>query len=411
MNGGGGRLRAALVTSSLAARVVVVASGLATSTGVIVVVVVRGLNRGLLRLRGSHHGGGSSLIRGLRQGSVGVAGASSRLLARHGGLRSLRGLGLDHGSHSRAGLLLNIVAGEIEERLAVGIGDGKIGCGRGGGVLKNVPPDVHFTEARAASVLPEVLSILVGGLGLVLSLAADGPASLSDPDGLATGSGGSLIEGILEQVVAVLNAVGLGVLKVGVSVHAEPVAGVNEGLVGLVDVGSPGVDVADGDVLEARSLDGLANLVDVADEGLGASTGVGAGELAGGSLTVEVLTTNGDTGNKFVELTAVLVNGLLEGSNLLVESLLASRGPETEEQAGLGADGGGNGGDGLVGSAVLDHGVETSAGKGAIGAGEVGGSLEIPLKVSLGLALAVVVETLESSAGRGDGRGEGQEGR
>jgi hypothetical protein len=106
--------------------------------------------------------------------------------------------------------------------------------------------------------------------------------------------------------------------------------------------------MTDGRILEAAALDGLADLLDVVDKGGGTSTNKLTSLAADGRVTVEILTADGNTGDKTVELVAVLVNRLLEGLDLIVEGLRASRGPDTEENAGLSLDGSRNGRDWLV---------------------------------------------------------------
>ena len=151
-----------------------------------------------------------------------------------------------------------------------------------------------------------------------------------------------------------------------------------------------------------------------ADEDVGVGARVLAVAHGGRRVAVEILASDGDAGDETVELVAVLVDGLLESGNLVVESLVTGRSPETEEQGGLGADGGGDGGDGVVVGVALDHGEETSAVEGAVGAVEAGSSCELGLEVGLLLEGAIaeggaVVEALESGTGRGGRRSEGQE--
>jgi hypothetical protein len=101
-------------------------------------------------------------------------------------------------------------------------------------------------------------------------------------------------------------------------------------------------------VAHAGTLDDLANLLNVVDEDLGAGTGVLTSLLANGRVTVQILRTDGDAGNQAIELVAVLVDGLLESSELVVEVCLTGGSPKTEEDAGLGLDSGRNGGNGLI---------------------------------------------------------------
>ena len=359
---------------------------------------------GGLRRRGvvaAVHGGGAVAVAALLGGGGGSIGA---------GLGVLRGLGRSLGSlgGGRGGLVA--LAVEVKGRLAVSAHQAEAGAGTG--ILESVPPDVGLAEHGASDLLVVVLGVVGAGNGLVLSRANDGPASLGDPDGLASTGTLNLLESGVVQSLAVLNAVGLLVLEVGVGVHAEPVEGLDQGVGGVVDVGSPGVDVTNGGLLEAGSLDGLADLVDVLDEGLGAGTGETVAVLAANDgVTVQILGTDRDTGDEAVKLTTVLVGSLLERSKLVVEGFLASRAPDTEEEAGLGGNTSGNGRDGVVGGARLDHGVETGTVEGAVGAGEALGSLELGLEVGLLHVIGSVVEALEAGSGGADGSSHGEEAR
>lgn len=135
-----------------------------------------------------------------------------------------------------------------------------------GGVEERVPPYVCGSKLGAPDLLVKGSSVFRGGDGLAKVLAADWPPGLGDPDGLSvTGSFRGPQSGV-EQLLAITDGVGLGTLEVGVGIHAKPVAGFDEGRVGAVGVGGPGVDVADGGAAQAGSLDGLAYAADVAGE-------------------------------------------------------------------------------------------------------------------------------------------------
>lgn len=114
------------------------------------------------------------------------------------------------------------------------------------------------------------------------SLSANGPASLGDPDGLSTSGSLGLIKGRVEETLTLADGVGLGVLKVGVGVHADPVASLNERVVGAVDIRGPGVDMADRSGADARILDSIADLADVVNENIRIGTWVLLGGNADG---------------------------------------------------------------------------------------------------------------------------------
>lgn len=393
------------------------------------------------RAVGGSHGSGLGAGRapaGLGGGRLGgrrlVAGGSAGLSGSRG--RGSRGGAAAGGSRG----VLVALAREIKDGLRVQVAANDTETGIGGlglGILHGVPPDIGLAEHGAANLLPVVLGILLAGDSGARLLTRDGPAGLSDPDGLAGASVLDLLKSSEVEVAAVGNLVVLVVLEVGVGVHAEPVKSVNDGLVGAVDVGGPGVDVAEGSILQAGALDGIADLLDVVDNGLG----VGAREAVGVLLaevgvTVKILATNGDTGNETVELAAVLVNCLLEGGDFVLEAVAG--GPETEEKASLCVDGSLDGGDGLVGSAGLlfgghqlagiqiintgsigstyNHGVETGTAEDAIGSLQVSGSLELGLEVGLLLGGttsegAAIVEAGEGGSCGADGDGQRQQAR
>lgn len=90
---------------------------------------------------------------------------------------------------------------------------------------------------------------------------------------------------------------------------------------------------------EAGALDGIADLVDVVDNGVGISTDVRSRSDALGAVAVEVLASDGDSINDAGEIGAVLLDGACKGSQLALECRLTTRSPETEQQRSLGVDG------------------------------------------------------------------------
>lgn len=99
--------------------------------------------------------------------------------------------------------------------------------------------------------------------------------------------------------------------------------------------------------------DGLADLADVRDESRGLSSVASLGSNAGGRETVEVLAADGETGDTAGELITVLLDGTLQGGDLVVDAFLASRRPDSEEEGCVCGDGSGDGRDGVVGSSAL----------------------------------------------------------
>lgn len=99
--------------------------------------------------------------------------------------------------------------------------------------------------------------------------------------------------------------------------------------------------------------DGLADLPNVRDQVGGLSSVASLGSNAGGRETVEVLAADGETGDAAGEVGTVLLDGTLQGGDLVVDAFLASRRPDSEEEGGVCGDGSGDGRDGVVGSSAL----------------------------------------------------------
>lgn len=204
----------------------------------------------------------------------------------------------------------------------------------------------------AADFIPVSLSVLERSNGLVLSRAADRPPGLGNPDLLVADSGLGLLNGLLEQGLGVVDGIGHCVLEVRVAIEADEVASIDDGLVGTIHPGGPGIDVADGHgkpaVRKSRS-----DLVDVRRNGVGARADTRVGLDADHRVAVQIFATDADPGNATGEGIAILVNGGFEGRDLAIDGLLAGRGPDTEEERGVLSDGSGDSRDGAVVSAAL----------------------------------------------------------
>lgn len=203
-------------------------------------------------------------MRGGRSITGARAGARAASLSSTATIASLRGL--------CGGLVIIRVGGiarEIVERLRGQLRtndtEARIGGGRSG-ILESVPPDVGNTEHGATDILPEGPRVLGGGNSVAEGLAADGPAGLGNPDLPATSNSANLIPSSLEEVGTLLDWVVLGILEIGVGIHAKEVAGLGEGVVGSVGVGSPGVDMTNGNTAQAGAFNGLADLTNVSNE-------------------------------------------------------------------------------------------------------------------------------------------------
>lgn len=314
------------------------------------------------------------------------------------------------GGGGRAGGGGGGVAGQAEQGVDAGGATGDTEAGAGASIGEHVPPGVGLAEERAADLVPVLLGVGEGGNGVTLIGAADGPAGLGDPDLLAVGDGLGLGDGVVEERLALVDAVGHGGLVVRVAVEAEPVDLVDHSRVGAVGPGIPGVDVTDGSAAQGGAGDGRLDLLDVGDQQVGVDTNTGVVLGASDRVTVEILATDGDTDDQLGEGLAVGADGGLESGNLVVD--VAAGGPETEQEGSVLGDGSGNGLDGVVGGTTLDHGVQTGTGEAAGGADELLGRLELSLEVGLVVVAAInlggtVVETLVGSLGGRNGQREG----
>lgn len=305
-------------------------------------------------------------------------------------------------------------AAEIVEGLLSELRANDAEAGVGGlrsSVLESVPPDVDVAEHGASNLLVVGSSVLKRGNSLADSLSAHRPAGLGDPDLLAVGNGLDLVPGILEELCAIGDGVALGILEVRVGIHAEPVTGLDDSVVGRVGVGSPCIDVTDGDRLEASALDGITGLLDVVDEDVRVGTGVLVVLETSRRNAVKILTSDGNTSDKTIKLVTVLVGSVLQSSNFVGEAI--TRSPKTKEHAGLGLDSSRNSRDGLVRCTALDHGVQTSTGEATVGTIKTSSSFELVLEIGLALDTTIckggtVVEALESSTGSTSGCSHGK---
>lgn len=230
--------------------------------------------------------------------------------------------------------------------------EARVGC-VGSGVLKSVPPHVGLPKQWAADLIPVCLGVFGRSDSLAGGLTADGVASFGNPDGLSASSGLGGVERIEEETLVVLDGVGHGVLEVGVGINANPVAGINHSLVGAVDPDGPGVNMTNGGALETSAGNGFADLLDVVGNSGGLSAGVLFVKDAGRRDTVEILATDGDAGDEASKVTSILVNGRLQGLQLIGEDSFTRRSPEAKQQTCLGLDSSRDGRDWGVGSSPL----------------------------------------------------------
>jgi hypothetical protein len=169
---------------------------------------------------------------------------------------------------------------------------------------------------------------------LVLGLSAHGPSSLGDPNILASNGSLSCSQSGVEQALAIIDAVDHGVLEVWVRVHSDEVAVVNNGITGAVNPieasqslsrrasmfvnipSSPSIDVTNGDIGQPSALDSSTDLVDIRGNSRSVGTDTSVGGLSGWRVTVEILTSNGDTNHELGERVSVQGDGGVESVNL-----------------------------------------------------------------------------------------------
>lgn len=109
-------------------------------------------------------------------------------------------------------------------------------------------------------------------------------------------------------------------MEVRVGVNSDEVAVVDDGVVGAVHPGSPGVDVTNGGLSESGAGDGGADLADIAGDGgwVGAHSSLGFNAHDG--VAVEILTADGDTDDEFGESRAKVMDSGGQASQLALEA-------------------------------------------------------------------------------------------
>ena len=199
------------------------------------------------------------------------------------------------------------------------------------------------------------------------------------------------------------------VLEVRVCVHANPVDVLNDLAVGAVGPRVPGVNVTNGRIRQRSAGDCLAHLLDVVDQHIGVDARVAVVLLPRHRVTVEILTTDGQTDDQICEVASILVDRALECRELVLEFLLVLRCPDTKKHSSLGVDRSLERRDRGGLSAALDVGVQSDRVPPRC-ARQVGALLELSGEIVVGLGGLVGpevagVETLgQSLRGRDAGR-------
>ena len=283
-------------------------------------------------------------------------------------------------------------AGQVEQRGGRQVlRDAKCLLVDGVGVIESVPEGGSLAEQRAAAdVIPVILGVLHAGNSLIPVDTGERPTSLRNPDLLAAGNTNGRIVRRREQSRGILDGVALAVLVVGILVDTKPVNVVNDGAVGSVGPGIPGINVPNRDAGQGSVGKRLLVVLDEADNDVGTSANAGLVGGSGHAVTVQVLAADGNTDDEVGEVIAVLLNALLQSTDLVVDVGRARR-PNAEEKVSLGLDGGTESLDGVVGRVGLDVGVESEGVEVAGSALEVLGSRELLGEVGLELGRVVRV--------------------
>lgn len=172
--------------------------------------------------------------------------------------------------------------------------------------MESVPVSVDLSEAWAADSVPVLLCVLWAGNGEVLSLSADRPSSLGEPQLFSSNSSSGLAECRLVESGTAINRVGESVLKVWECVDTDPVDGVNDSLVRTVDPRGPSIDVTNWSTCKWCTTDGLSELCDVFGKGGWVSTVARLGCDTCWADSVKILTSDRDTNDQICEGRSVL---------------------------------------------------------------------------------------------------------
>jgi hypothetical protein len=133
----------------------------------------------------------------------------------------------------------------------------------------------------------------------------------------------------------------------------------DDGRVAAVNPVVPGVDVTNRGGGSSSSGDDRASTLDVVNQDVRALSQATLVQNTLDGNPVKVLGTNRNTDDEIGEGSAILLDGVPESVQLVLEHIAACRRPQTQQEAGLGIDGGLDGRDGCVGSSSLDHRVES----------------------------------------------------
>lgn len=277
--------------------------------------------------------------------------------------------------------------------------------------MKSVPESVDVAQDCAGNLIPVGLGICKARHSQVLGGTTDRPSCLGDPDRLAASNRSRVVVGLEESLLGILDGVVHGILEIWVCIRANEVDGRNNSIVGTVDPGGPGINMANGNSTQRCAGKSRPDLTDEARDDIWTGSDAVVSCNASRRNAVQILATHGKTNHVAGEI-GILGDGRMQRRQFVVEAGLAARGPHSEQKRCLGRNSSRNSLSGTVGSARLHHGIEPGTCE-TRGAHEILGGGEIGLEVSLSSGRAIgergaIVEALESRRrGRSERGGDG----
>lgn len=161
---------------------------------------------------------------------------------------------------------LATVAREVKERSRRQCATNQTKAGirsRRGRVLHRVPPNIGAAKQRAANLVPVIFGIGDASDGLAHGFAAKREARFRNPHRLALGCSLGGAQSVIKKGLAMADVVLLRFLEIRVAIEAEKVRSIHHHLVGAVDPGGPGIDVAYRDTIESCVGNNVTDLLDI----------------------------------------------------------------------------------------------------------------------------------------------------
>lgn len=193
---------------------------------------------------------------------------------------------------------LTTVAREVKERSRRQCATNQTETGiwsRRGRVLHRVPPNIDAAEQRTANLVPVIFGIGDARDGLAHGFAAKREARFRNPHRLALGCSLGGAQCVIKKGLAMADVVLLRFLEIRVAIEAEKVRSIHHHLVGTVDPGGPGINVAYRDTIQSCVGNNVTDLLDI----MGNRERCGSGVLlifnAGRRDAIQILAAHRDT--------------------------------------------------------------------------------------------------------------------